>query len=459
MARQGQQASPYFDKESLAQLEQAESVLTTEKVLARSIPWDNLRGANIIQARDVELINRYDKHPIETKLNIFQMEGDDYASLFLKMVATIQKEETLQYLLTLIEELLLADETKATAFLRLKDVNPSYPVGPFFRFLSPVSENDWYITSKAAKILAILLLKTTAPATDDVQNLLRWVSSQVKTKKSSLDLGNALGTLQIILRKDQYRTVFFKEDGLATLGGLLRDQAHHQTPNFQIIYQALQCLWLLSYNAFIAENFGDSEIVFKIGHILKSVNKEKVTRMSLATLKNLLDKKNNNEKMIEAGLLKVVEKLLQNKCADEDIVSDLEALQESLQKNLTILSSWDMYKQELLSGQLEWSPVHRSEKFWRENATRFEDNQGRALGALMELLTDPNSTPTILSIACFDIGEFVRFHPRGRAIMHNLNAKPQIMKLLMSNQDSEVQKHALLCLQKIMVHNWEYLGN
>ena len=33
-------------------------------------------------------------------------------------------------------------------------------------------------------------------------------------------------------------------------------------------------------------------------------------------------------------------------------------------------SSFDEYSSEVRSGRLEWSPVHKSEKFWRENAAR-----------------------------------------------------------------------------------------
>ena len=38
------------------------------------------------------------------------------------------------------------------------------------------------------------------------------------------------------------------------------------------------------------------------------------------------------------------------------------------------VSSMEEYTTELTSGRLEWSPVHKSEKFWRENAVKFTDN-------------------------------------------------------------------------------------
>jgi len=36
-------------------------------------------------------------------------------------------------------------------------------------------------------------------------------------------------------------------------------------------------------------------------------------------------------------------------------------------------SSFDEYSTELRSGRLEWSPVHKSEKFWRENVMNLND--------------------------------------------------------------------------------------
>lgn len=77
--------------------------------------------------------------------------------------------------------------------------------------------------------------------------------------------------------------------------------------------------------------------------------------------------------------MKPLENLSNKNWGDEDIVEDLEYLQEVLQKNLVHLSSFDTYKNELLSGKLEWSPVHRSEKFWRENAHRLEEDRNKLL--------------------------------------------------------------------------------
>lgn len=62
---------------------------------------------------------------------------------------------------------------------------------------------------------------------------------------------------------------------------------------------------------------------------------------------------------------------------------------------------------------LEWSPVHKSAKFWRENAQRLNEKNYELLRILIHLL-DTSKDPLVLSVASFDIGEYVRHYPRGK---------------------------------------------
>lgn len=42
-------------------------------------------------------------------------------------------------------------------------------------------------------------------------------------------------------------------------------------------------------------------------------------------------------------------------------------------------SSFEMYKKEIMSGNLDWTPVHKSERFWKENAHLFEEDKYKLL--------------------------------------------------------------------------------
>lgn len=65
-----------------------------------------------------------------------------------------------------------------------------------------------------------------------------------------------------------------------------------------------------------------------------------------------------------------------------------------------------------------------------------------------------SSDEEVQSIACYDIGEFVRYYPNGRAIAKNLGAKDIVLKLV-DHSNEELSRHALTCVSKIMVQNWQ----
>lgn len=119
------------------------------------------------------------------------------------------------------------------------------------------------------------------------------------------------------------------------------------------------------------------------------------------------------------------------------------------------MSNWDVYKAEVESGALSWGILH-TEKFLRENVMLFEGRNGdfETLKLLITHLTSEDDD--IKSIACFDVGEFARHYPSGRAIAKRLGAKDIVMKLI-DHESSEVQQQALSCVSKIMVQKWEYV--
>merc|ERR1711916_105955 len=153
--------------------------------------------------------------------------------------------------------------------------------------------------------------------------------------------------------------------------------------------------------------------------------------------------------MLDAGLVRALRNLNNKTWADEDIKRDIDTLQEVLRVNLEQMSTFELYKAEVLSGELEWGPAHTSEKFWRENAMKLTEDNNKLLGVLNTLInTSPD--PTVLAVACYDLGEFSRFHPQGKSIISSINAKVGLMKLML-HEDQQIQKHALLAIQKILV--------
>jgi len=426
---------------------------TEEKIIGQTIPWEGYQRANLIQEKEQELIKNYDKKNPEARVGIFQKEGDVYAELFMNLLVKINKAETLKYLLTLIEQIFKDYPPAIQHFLKLSsDLNGSYPYEPLLRILSR-SGGDWYTNAKASYILACLMGKSGVVDADSVKTFCNWLRDNLK-KNDEKEVNNAVAASMKFLSNERYRSVFSAEDTLGSLSSLLKTK----TKNMQLLYQVIYCLWLLSFNPKVALSISETKLVPNLVEIFRISlgQREKVTRMAVATLRNLLDISNNNEQMITYGIVKPLESATTRAWADDDIKADLEYINNKLERDIAALSGFDFYKQEVMSGNLTWSTVHKSEKFWRENAHHLEENDHHLLMVLKELLSSSN--PTVQAIACYDLGEFARFHPRGKIIIQQLGLKIPLMGL-MDDKDPEVKKNALLAVQKLMVTNWEYISS
>jgi len=238
----------------------------------------------------------------------------------------------------------------------------------------------------------------------------------------------------------------------------IKPQDPHHTPE-QILYQTLNTLWILTFNEKIKKKFTKHNLVRNLCNILRVMTKDKITRLTLSLLRNILHEGDNGEVMIGSGIMDSLNTLNTRKdqFGDEDMVDDINYLEKHLEPIMNTMSSFDRFKHEILSDKLDpTSPSHKSERFWRENFLRFEENQYEVLNKLKEIIEREEEDPRVLSLACFDIGEFVRFHPRGKNIIEQIECKLPIMKLL-NHESEKVKSDALLALQKLMVTNWEYL--
>jgi len=252
--------------------------------------------------------------------------------------------------------------------------------------------------------------------------------------------------------------------------------------NVQLLYQVGFCLWLLSYDPEIATRMDETDVVVNMLKVMKSVSKEKVIRVCLACLRNLVDKAGHNQTMIDNDAMKQLAVLRNRKWSDEEVREDLDFISDSLAKSVHVLSSIDMYKKEVASGKLEWTPVHKSETFWRDNVTKICPVGGSVatsedLLALVQLLDKKmnkskegrldQEDATTVAVICHDLGEFARFHPQGKKLLQGdgairesrQNTKDLLMSIMSSppGQNEEIGKEALTCIHKMMVTNWQFL--
>lgn len=335
-----------------------------------------------------------------------------------------------------------------------------------------LNRQDLFTVRMAARIIAKLpawgkeLMKGS-----DLNYYFNWIKTQLSSQKlcgsgiaaetetvSSSDSSQYVqcvaGCLQLMLRVNEYRFAWVEADGVNCIMGVLSNKC-----GFQLQYQMIFSVWLLAFSPQMCEHLRRYNIIPVLSDILQESVKEKVTRIILAAFRNFLEKSVERETrqeyalaMIQCKVLKQLENLEQQKY-DEDISEDIKFLLEKLGESVQDLSSFDEYSSELKSGRLECSPVHKSEKFWRENAARLNEKNDELLKILTELL-EVSDDPQVLAVAAHDAGVYVRHYPRGKRVMEQLGGKQRVM----NHEDQQVRYNALLAVQKLMVHNWEYLG-
>jgi len=427
-------------------------------VRATKINWTSYLQGQMISREDYEFITKLDSANAEQRVIICKDYKAQCALTFLNLLGYISKDATLQYILTMVDDLIEEDPTRVQIFNEHAKHYGENRYSPFFALLN---RQDGFITNQAARIIAKLAVhsKDQLMEKQDLQYFLNWLKEQLLNHAGNSFLEASCRCLQMLLRLDPYRRSFVEEmEGIATIASVLACKV-----GFQVQYQLTFCLWCLTFNRELANKMTKYNIVPILSDILSESAKEKVTRIILALFHNLLSNptepelaKENALAMVTCKVLKTINLLENKKYEDDDITEDIEYLKEELEKSFHDLSSFDEYATEVKSGRLEWSPVHTSVKFWRENADKLNDKNYELLKILIRLL-ETSKDPLILSVANHDIGEYVRHYPRGKNVVDKLGGKQMVMQHL-AHEDPNVRYEALLAVQKIMVHNWEYLG-
>ncbi|XP_025937115.1 V-type proton ATPase subunit H isoform X2 [Apteryx rowi] len=439
------------------------------EVRANKVNWQSYLQGQMISGEDCEFIQRFEqKRNPEEKQELLQTEGNQCAKTFINLMTHISKEQTVQYILTMVDDMLQENHQRVCIFFdyakRGKNTAWSY-------FLPMLNRQDLFTVHMAARIIAKLAAwGRELMEGSDLNYYFNWIKTQLSSQKlrgtgGSVEAGTVstsdssqyvqcvAGCLQLMLRVNEYRFAWVEADGVNCIMGVLSNKC-----GFQLQYQMIFCVWLLAFSPQMCEYLRRYNIVPVLSDILQESVKEKVTRIILAAFRNLLEKSTERETrqeyalaMIQCKVLKQLENLDQQKYDDEDISEDIKFLLEKLGESVQDLSSFDEYSSELKSGRLEWSPVHKSEKFWRENAVRLNEKNYELLKILTKLL-EVSDDPQVLAVAAHDVGEYVRHYPRGKRVIEQLGGKQLVMNH-MHHEDQQVRYNALLAVQKLMVHN------
>ena len=77
------------------------------------------------------------------------------------------------------------------------------------------------------------------------------------------------------------------------------------------------------------------------------------------------------------------------------------------------------------------------------------------LGSNASQYVDKTQMDSMKAVACYDLGEFARFFPMGKAYLEEKNAKVYIAELMSSPDSSaELKKEAITAYQKLLMNAW-----
>ncbi|KAK0404328.1 hypothetical protein QR680_017396 [Steinernema hermaphroditum] len=431
--------------------------LEAAEVRSNKPNWMSYQKSQLIQQEDYNFIVAYENARSKAERDdVIARDPAQTARSIISLVTTVAKDQNIRYVLTLFDDLLQEDKSRV-------DIFHSYAAKQkttiWSGFLAILQRQDSFIINQMSSIFAKLACYgTTLMHGEDLKYYFAFLKDELKSPSNEY-MNTSARCLQMMLRIEEYRSAFVEQDGIASLVNTLEGKT-----NFQLQYQLIFALWCITFNGANAAKLVNGRVIHVLGDILSECSKEKVVRIILTTFRNILEKSDDRElvrvaalQMVQCKTLKALELMDAKKFDDPDMQDDSEYLSEQLHLSVQDLSSFDEYVTELQSGRLHWSPVHKSDKFWKENAHRFNENRFELVKKLIQFLETDNSDKLVLCVAAHDIGEYVRHYPRGKTVIEQFQGKQAVMRLL-SDEDPNVRYHALLAVQKLMVHNWEYLG-
>lgn len=148
-----------------------------------------------------------------------------------------------------------------------------------------------------------------------------------------------------------------------------------------------------------------------------------------------------------ARLPSLLDNISSRQMTDTDLQEDLQNLKDMLDEYRKTKTTFDEYVAEVQSGHLRWSPPHRSQVFWAENARKILDYEnGEIPRKLAQIMQQPwDSDKQVLAIACNDVGALVKEVPERRHQLEKIGLKTRVMEL-MQEADENVRWESLRAL-------------
>ncbi|OTA52805.1 ARM repeat-containing protein [Hypoxylon sp. EC38] len=457
----------------------------------RPIPWDGAARAGTITESQLAKIRAVDKVKREQRKQVVEADLDGYRILFIGEPGTPgvlesarQRSDVVQYILVLLGDLLEGVPALAKALFKDPD-----PYQHFLPLLARSNNSEDPIPLLTSNVLTTLMANSRDESAATQHTLPLVLSYLCGLVKNSNDAGlQDIAVMQYssLLYGRSSRQLFWKQrsETVAPLIDILRKAAGIGAESsaslwsgngttrsggfeglsggvgLQLLYHVLLVLWQLSFEAGeVGDDLNDEyDIILLYTQLLRLSPKEKTTRLILSTLYNLLEA--NPSTLLPTAVLARLPALLQNvsgrHLTDPDLLEDLDKLKEMLEEYQKTKTTFDEYVAEVQSGHLRWSPPHRHQIFWAENARKIlEYENGEIPRKLADIMKKPwDNDKAVLAIACNDIGCLVREVPEKRYQLEKLGLKARIMEL-MQDSDENVRWESLRALGGWLKYSFE----
>jgi V-type H+-transporting ATPase subunit H len=161
--------------------------------------------------------------------------------LFIKLLFNIHQTDKLRYVLWLIDVVFENSPRFQHEFLGASKIN----INPYTPFLRLLIKNEAPILEKSVKALTTLFALDPELHQQELESFLDALTTQLtQAEKDESKARMCVQSLMILLKKDECRPLFYKARGVPPLIQLLKIYSRDE----QMLYEAVLCLWLLSFN-------------------------------------------------------------------------------------------------------------------------------------------------------------------------------------------------------------------
>jgi V-type H+-transporting ATPase subunit H len=230
--------------------------------------------ARLISDAHLQLLRRYDKRPPELQASLLDESGPAYVEAFLTVLRNVTKEETVQYILALLLQMLQDNPSRAQLLHQLHASTDPYAI-----FLRLLQRSDWFTQDKACKLLVAVIQSRPEkgsfthipssssqaasssaangpadPAEQHISGFVDWLCGQLRRYPVSggaaarvpQQVPSAVHALAVLLREKPVRAIFTTSGGVGLLAPLLA--ACTGPTHSQLAYEICLCIWQLSFH-------------------------------------------------------------------------------------------------------------------------------------------------------------------------------------------------------------------